>query len=110
MCEVLFEHVAVGRRPIQVIDAFELFDLLERFARKGWFPLKTVQRHTFDHVTQGHIEVFGERLEDFREQIECRDSEIFIVIPSLLVLHWVAGVPGEQGVAQIGEFFLPKNQ
>jgi hypothetical protein len=50
-------------------------------------PKKCQQLIHFSSV----IEATGEKHKTFAEQLETREAEIFLIIPSLLILKWLEG-------------------
>ncbi|CAD8137428.1 unnamed protein product [Paramecium pentaurelia] len=84
----------------------ELVDLLVEYEsqwEKGLYylldPTKCQQLMYFSHI----IETTAEKYQQFQEQLECRDSDIFVTIPCLIALKYL-----ENEDRNICTYFLPK--
>src|SRR5215469_1023123 len=63
----LTQLVRVARREVEAVDGLERLHFLQRPGREGRLAIEGVQHDALEEISEGHVELGGERLEDLEQ-------------------------------------------
>ena len=59
------EAMTVTRAELEAVNRLQSLKMAEGFRAEGWFTFERMQRHAFEQIAQGKIEILGQSFQDF---------------------------------------------